>query len=500
MKYWLDALLGRLTMYRVVVYSLLAVYLTGLTLAVTGGLPFTPKAMLVSAGVLIVTTYISNRVFAWLYGVRPHGESSLITALILFFLFVPVSEPTALVNIVFVAMIASASKYLLAFRGRHIFNPVAVAAVVGELSGFSFATWWVATPVLLPVTLVAAAVILYKTRRLMLGSVFMLVAVSLIITHAQLGGRSLSAAIISLSSWPLIFFVGFMLSEPLTLPPRRWQQTLVSIVVAILFALAPHFGTLAVTPPIALLFGNALAFLFGQRRHIGLAYAGRRQLTPSTQELVFTSDTPHRFTAGQYIELSMPHRGQDGRGARRIFSLASAPDDDEIRFGIKIPETPSSFKQQLLRLAPGDILSATGVGGDFLLPRTSRTPLLFVAGGIGITPFISHLKAIHSSAVPRDVILVYAVSSEAEIAYRKEIVTTGVPVLLVCREPIMALPPHWRQVTTNVLTPEALQLAGVPNDRRYAFVSGPPPMVEVAKRSLRQLGVRHIKTDYFTGY
>lgn len=498
MKYRLDELLGRLTMYRVALFGLLAVYVTGLILSVSGSLAFTPQAMLASAVVLLVTTYVSNRVFGWLHGVQPHGESSVITALILFFLFMPVSDSVGLVNIAFVAVIASASKYLLAIRGRHIFNPVAVAAVAGGLSGIVFATWWVATPTLLPVTLVAAFAVLYKTRRITLGAVFLLIAIPLIVIHAQLGGQPLSVALGGLGSWPLIFFVGFMLSEPLTLPPRRWQQLLVAGMVAVLFALTPHVGGLAVTPPVALLAGNLVAFGFGQRRQIRLTYVGRRQLTPSSQELVFTSAAPLRFAAGQYMELTLPHQSQDSRGARRVFSLASAPGKDDIRFGVKIPVSPSSFKRQLSALTAGQIVRATSVAGDFILPRDVHRPVVLIAGGIGVTPFISQLR---SNQGERDIRLVYAVSHPDEIAYRSELIAAGIPVTIVCEEAISDLPAGWLHVQASVVTAKLWEeVFADRSSHQVIYISGPPSMVDTVKRALRSIGVRTIKTDYFTGY
>ena len=89
----------------------------------------------------------------------------------------------------------------------------------------------------------------------------------------------------------------------------------------------------------------------------------------------------------------MPHRRADSRGIRRVFSISSADaDTGTVSFGIKIPaEGSSSFKRTFAELPPGSRIQATTVGGDFVLPADTAEPLLMVAGGIGITPFISHL-------------------------------------------------------------------------------------------------------------
>lgn len=501
MKYWLDYWLGRLIMYRVVLLSLAVVYVVAMILSAAGMLAFTPTAMLVSVVVLLIATYASNRLFAWLFGVCPHGESSVITALILFFLFVPKSSVAGLLALSLVGMVASASKYLLVVRGRHIFNPVAVAAVAIGFSGVAFATWWVATPALLPITLVSAFVILYKTRRMALGMVFVGLAVLLLVMHQTVDGESLTGALNSLASWPVLFFAGFMLSEPLTLPPRRWQQLLVATLVAVLFALAPHVAGLSVTPPIALLVGNMVAFIFTQRHQIQLRYVGQRQLTPSNYELIFKSASPLRFTPGQYMELTLPHSKQDSRGARRMFSIASRPGDSEMRFGVKLPPSPSSFKRTLFDLSIGARVAATGISGDFILPRDQHVPILMIAGGIGVTPFISQLLSLQAQGSERSIGLIYAVNGEDEIAYRDELIATGIPVTVVSRDAITNLPKGWKGVHSSLITHDLLaSMINSYNQQPTVYISGPPLMVTATKEQLRRLKVRSIKTDYFTGY
>lgn len=97
-----------------------------------------------------------------------------------------------------------------------------------------------------------------------------------------------------------------------------------------------------------------------------------------------------RIKAGQYMELSMPHHGSDSRGSRRVFSITSAPQqEDAVSFGLRTTESGSSFKKALLELPKDARITGTVVGGDFRLPRDASAPLLLAAGGIGVTPFIS---------------------------------------------------------------------------------------------------------------
>jgi glycine betaine catabolism B len=505
---WLDRVTGKVTMYRLVLICLLAVALESLLVALTGQLaPYTALGILVSLVVAVAVSYLSNRLFALVFRVQPHSESSLITGLILGMLFLPILDAAHLATIAVAALLASASKYLLAIRRRHVFNPAAAGAfVAGLIFPLDGAGWWVATIWLLPIVTLAALVILFRTRHLALGVVFTVIAAGTVtaITVATGSAAFGSALATALVSFPIVFFVGFMLSEPLTLPPRRWQQLVEAVIVGGLFGLETlgfHLGPIYASPLVALLVGNLLAFLVGQRRGIRLDYLGRKKLTSTSWELSFRPLRPVRFSAGQYVELSLPHRGTDVRGLRRIFSIASAPiETDVLRLGLTIAQRSSSFKAALLALEPGEIVSATAIGGDFLLPRESSRPLLYVAGGIGITPFISHLEQLAGTADARDVVVIYSASSAGELAYSDRLAELGHPVLVIGARAPQLLPENWTYLGAGPVTPELLASA-VPDARhRAAYVSGAPAFVHDARRALRQAGVRRVRADFFSGY
>ncbi len=346
--------------------------------------------------------------------------------------------------------------------------------------------------------------ILFRTRHLTMGVVFTVIAalaVATIITTSGAGdfGSGLGTAFVS---FPIVFFVGFMLSEPLTLPPRRWQQLVEAVVVAGLFGLETigfHLGPVYASPLVALLVGNVLAFLVGQRRGIRLEYVGRRQLSETSWELSFRPRRRLRFTAGQFMELTLPHSGADVRGLRRTFSISSAPSDHTVSFGIRTAARSSSFKKALLALQPGQLVSATGVGGDFVLPRNPETPVALVAGGIGITPYMSQLAELEATETNRDVVIVYSSSSPDDLAYAEQLEAGGHRVFLVAPTPPEILPMSWTYLGAGPLTAELL-LSAVPDAQsRVAYVSGPPGLVRSLTPALRRARVRGVKTDYFTG-
>lgn len=500
MTYWLNQVLNRFSMYRLLSITLTTMWGFSIILSLFGLLPHSPTALIASGVVLIIAAYLFNVLFGRLFGVRPHDESSYISALILFFIFSPTAVITELSTLALAAMMAMASKYVLAIRGRHIFNPAAIAAVIISLTGITYTSWWIATPILLPITLLFAFLILYKTRRLTVGYIFLAIAIPLIILTYILNGQTTIEALLALPSWPLLFFVGFMLSEPLTLPPRRWQQYLTAAIVAILFAIPLHIGSISGSPALALVIGNAFAFYFTQRQHIRLTFKGRKQLTPTIDEYTFKASKPIRFAAGQYMEITVPHPGKDGRGIRRIFSIVAAPNDRTVRFGVKMYDRPSSFKRTLRSLEKGTIVDATGINGDFILPKDTNIPLLFIAGGVGITPFISHILTSSQHDQNRDIIVIYAVTDINDMAYVDVLKKSNVKVIVVTKTSQSMPVASWLHLNNSRFTSPEIETYIPDAGMRHAYVSGPPAMVDATKSVLKKSGVTHIKSDYFTGY
>lgn len=507
MKQALDNFTGRVTMYRLVTLalSIVAAASVGFSLfqlttdpPANPPLPFTPTELLANLAVALGATILSSRMFALLLRTRPHTESSIITGLILFFLFWPSLDPRDLTTLALAGVLATASKYFIAWRGRHILNPAAAGATLVALLQFGGSVWWVATGALLPFVLIGAFLILYRTGRLAMGAVFALVALAILTVRLTSGGQDVGDAFItSVTSYPVLFFAGFMLSEPLTMAPRRWQQLAIAALVGALFTVPFTFGPIYLSFELALVIGNVIAFVAGQRRGIRLTYLGSRQVTPTAWEFRFSPKRPLRFRPGQWLEFTLPHTAQDSRGTRRIFSIASAPGND-VAVALRMPERTSSFKRSLLELEPGAALRATSVGGDFLLPRDTSTPVLLIAGGIGITPFLSQLVDDRASGIDRDVVLVYEVTSLDELAFVEELALER--VLLIAPDAPPHLPDAWRWIGVGPITPELLEQQVQDVRQRRAFVSGSPLRVNRARAALRQVGVRKIAVDAFSGY
>lgn len=502
----LDALLGRLSMYRLVLLALAVLAGWAFVLAALGALAYGPVELAAALTVLVVVTVGSNQLYGRLFGVRPHPESSLITAGLLFFLLWPSTDPLALAGLALAAAAASASKYLVAWGGRHLANPVAVGVLFVTVLQVTGGVWWVATPGMLPVVAVLAVIIWYRTGTSAIALAFSATAGVLIVAgRVATGNTVLDAISYALVSTPMVFFAAFMLTEPLTLAPRRAQRLVIAAAIGVLFAL-PNLMTvevagIALTPEVALILGNVVSFFLSQRRGLALTLRERRHIGANAVEFTFDATRPVRSRPGQYLELTVPHPRADSRGTRRVFSLVSRSGDaaSTVRIATPLPEGMSSFKRALNALEVGSSISATRVAGDFTLPPAWR-PVALIAGGIGITPFIGQLG--HGAAAARaDTVVVYAVADLSDVAYRDALVASGARVVLISDRPPsrdFTVPAGWT-VVRGRLTERTLRDAVPDIAERAAWCAGSSAFVSSTGAALRRLGVPKVTVDAFNG-
>jgi glycine betaine catabolism B len=486
----IDDLLNGITMYRLVLYGLAALAAIGIGLGFIGQLGLPAGAMIISLGLLLLVCYSGNRFLSWAWRVPSNSESSLITALVLFCLLPPATTWPRAMGIAAAGIIAVASKYLLTWHAKHIFNPAAIAVLIVGLIGIVPVTWWVGSRAMLPFTLLVGLLVTWTVRRWHLLSSFAVAALAVLlfigIRHGQEAHMIITGAF---TSWPLVFFGTIMLTEPATMPPRRKQSVLYGALVGALFASQLHVGDVSATPQAALIIGNMYTFMVGIRRNVRMTFVGKRQLTPTIYDFSFAPDHRFSFLPGQYMEWTIPHGTADGRGNRRTFTIASSPTEPAVHIGVKFYEPASSFKQALLAMQPGDTIVAGQLAGDFVLPRDPRQKLVCIAGGVGITPFCSMLTDLVATGRTRDVVLLYFVKRHQEVAYRdklRQAAKHGVRT----------------KILQGALQPDAIIQAAGDYQERLFYISGPPGMVRAHGAVLRSMGVpgNRIVSDYFSGY
>jgi glycine betaine catabolism B len=498
-KLAVDTFMAKISMYLAVELSLLTIFGFALTLSLTGNLSFHPLELIVSYVVFSGVALGTNYLFAYLFSVKAQYISALITGGILFFLFSPSTSMNNLILYAVIAVIAIASKYVLVWRGRHIFNPAAIAAVIVSLAGLSAASWWVSDMIFaVPVT-VFGLMLLYKTQRLQFGLVFLAVYTAVVMLVVAVNGQLIWETLgQTLFAWWPLYFVGFMLSEPLTLAPRRIQYLIEATLVAILIGLHPDFGSFYVTPEIALVVGNIFAFVVSRRRGVLLELVERRTFPGKQETFTFKPKKPFAFIPGQYMEVMLAHSRADLRGERRMFSIVSAPQQETISLTTRYAEKSSSFKSALQRLHKGDVMPVVAVRGDFTLPTNKKRKLLFVAGGIGITPFYSHLAYLNALKEKRDIVLLYAVRNENEVLFKDLLHDKQTPVKTIIIAPNAHSSKNF--IVADGVSEDIIEKAVRDITERDVYISGSPAMVSAVKHMAKRLGAKRIVTDDFTGY
>jgi ferredoxin-NADP reductase len=164
-------------------------------------------------------------------------------------------------------------------------------------------------------------------------------------------------------------------------------------------------------------------------------------------------------------------------------------------------DAPSAFKQTLLRLKVGDTVSAGQLAGDFTLPTNTKKKLVFIAGGIGVTPFRSMVQYILDTG-KRDVVMFYSNKKADEVAYYDILERAREQVGM---KTIYALTDDTRSFAgsyNGMISPEIIKKE-VPDYRERTFyISGPRGMVLAFEAALKDLGIKQtrIKTDYFPGF
>ena len=201
------------------------------------------------------------------------------------------------------------------------------------------------------------------------------------------------------------------------------------------------------------------------------------------------------YIAGQYIELTILHANADNRGQKRWFTLSSSPGHALV--SITTRSGDSTFKRALFALKPGAEIQLAEAMGDFVLPRDETIPLVFIAGGIGITPFHSIVEWLVEHDERRSITFIYGVRSEDDIMFTSTFKQATIDPHIIISEPSDS----WRGGKGNLNTKRILGIAKPRNDT-LIYMSGPEPMVEQLKKDMLLAGVtpRQLVTDLFVGY
>lgn len=206
---------------------------------------------------------------------------------------------------------------------------------------------------------------------------------------------------------------------------------------------------------------------------------------------------PFQYTAGQYIEMSLPHPKPDERGTKHWFTLSSSPTEPLVSITTKFSVPSSTFKKTLGSLRVGDSIEISEPMGDFVLPIDASIPLVFIAGGIGVTPFRSITKWLLDTGEKRNIQVLLATSQEGDVVFEDLFRRAGFEPTLIISKPS----PDW-QGESGHLTAEKILRIIKNSEGKQIYLSGPEPMVEALFDDLQKAGLpkEQLVGDYFPGY
>jgi ferredoxin-NADP reductase len=235
-----------------------------------------------------------------------------------------------------------------------------------------------------------------------------------------------------------------------------------------------------------------------------IALRERKTVADGTELFVFEKPEGYTFAAGQYVALIAPKVAgieSDTRGLVRSFSLVAAPCEPTLAFAMRSSE--SAFKKTFWQLVPGDTVTITDPVGSFILPpEADARPIVFLVGGIGITPIWSILKQAAHEQSQKKFTLLYANRFLKDAAFYQELEALSLP--------------HFRHVT--VLSKSEEPCAPADDERGYIcealiakyvddmlgslyYLVGSPQFIQAMEKMLNDLGVpkEQCKQDPFTG-
>lgn len=223
-----------------------------------------------------------------------------------------------------------------------------------------------------------------------------------------------------------------------------------------------------------------------------LTLVARKPEAPDVESFLLRSEAPLTWRAGQFLRYTLAHRDPDARETRRFFTIASAPTEDVVMLTTRFAtEKGSSFKRALREMPVGAGIEAGQPSGDFVVDE-AEAERVFVAGGIGITPYRAMLHDLDHRGLPVSATLLYA-NRTPDFVYRGEL------------DALTRKHPGFR--IRYVLAPDRVTEASIREaasglQTTTFYLSGPEPMVEAFDGMLAGLGVPngHVKRDYFPGY
>lgn len=224
------------------------------------------------------------------------------------------------------------------------------------------------------------------------------------------------------------------------------------------------------------------------------------QLTPTIKALHLRLNQPIRFQAGQYVQVQIP-----GAEGGRAFSIANAPGTDgqssEIELNVRLVPGGAGTTWLHQSLHEGDTVQITGPYGRFFVRQSAQLPMVFMAGGSGLSSPRSMILELLAQGCTQPITLVYGQRALDELYYDAEFRTLAARHANFNYVPVLSEVPEGTQWTgARGFVHEAAQAHFSGNFAGHkAYLCGPPPMIEACIGTLMQgrLFERDIYTEKF---
>jgi ferredoxin-NADP reductase len=208
------------------------------------------------------------------------------------------------------------------------------------------------------------------------------------------------------------------------------------------------------------------------------------------------------FRPGQYFWVTLPDVGhEDEKGLRRHISVVTSPNEKGV-LGLATRLRESAFKRTLRELPVGAEVDVEQPKGKFVLPEDTSRPLVFVAGGIGITVFRSMLRYIREEQLPHRVTLVYSNRDRESTAFLDELreLEQQLPDFKLILT--MTEDPGWDGESRHIDAQFFRDYLGEDLNANTYLVAGPPPMVEAMEKALGEAGAaeENVIAEGYSGY
>lgn len=229
----------------------------------------------------------------------------------------------------------------------------------------------------------------------------------------------------------------------------------------------------------------------------------RRKIAVGTELFVFEKPADFTYEAGQYIAMVLKKSlvVPDARGAVRSFSFSSAPCEKDLYFAMR--EGVSGFKQTMFTLEAGDSVTITKAIGHFTLNHASDgKPIVFLAGGIGITPVRSILKQAEHDGNKRDFTLIYSNRFERDAAFHEELKNLSLEnfhyVTTLSQETAACSNPNEER---GYICEEMVRRHVKDISEAWYYLVGAPAFIEAMEKMLTDMGIPKERQvlDPFTG-